>query len=81
MDHWYVYNKVHLLLAVFEAFEVLNDEDEKPGRAKTRPWILRKDEKGYFNNIVKEWVIKNMATELCPQAHYFHFQVLFSMLN
>ena len=28
-----------------------------------------------------QWAIKDTATKLCPQAHYFHFEVLFSMLK
>ncbi|RMX40203.1 hypothetical protein pdam_00016555 [Pocillopora damicornis] len=61
MDRVYVYNKVRSLLAVFVAFEVLNGEDKKPGRGKTRQWIRRRDEKGYFNNIVKELAIEDTA--------------------
>ena len=57
----YVYNKVRSLLAVFVAFEVLNHEDEKRGRRKTRQWIRRRDERGYFNNIVKELAIEDAA--------------------
>ena len=55
----YVYNKVRSLLAVFIAFEVLNHEDKKCGRGKTRQWIRRRDERGYFNNIVKELAIED----------------------
>ena len=57
----YVYNKVRSLLAVFIAFEVLNHEDKKCGRGKTRQWIRRRDERGYFNNIVKELAIEDTA--------------------
>ena len=46
------------LLAVFVAFEVLNDENEKPGKGKTRQWIRRRDERGYLTNIVKELAIE-----------------------
>ena len=53
--------KVRALLAVFLAFEVLNDEDRKRGRGKTRQWIRRRDERGYFNNIVKELAIEDTA--------------------
>ena len=35
MDRSYVCSKVRSLLAVFVAFEVLDDENEKPGRGKT----------------------------------------------
>ena len=53
--------KVRALLVVFVAFEVLNDEDRKRGRGKTRQWIRRRDERGYFNNIVKELAIEDTA--------------------
>ena len=57
--------------AVFVAFEVLNDENEKPGRGKTRQWIRRRDEKGYFNNIVKELAIEDTAEykEMMRMSH------------
>ena len=68
MDRVYGYNKkVRSLLAVFVAFEVLNDEDKKPGRGKTRQWIRRKDERDYFNNFVKELAIEDRAeSQLIP---------------
>ena len=71
MDRSYVYNKVRWLLAVFVAFEVLNDEDEKPGRGKMRQWIRRRDERGYFNNIVKELAIEDTAEykEMMRMSH------------
>ena len=55
----YVYNKVRSLLAVFAAFEVLNHENKKRGRGETRQWIRRRDERGYFNNIVKELALED----------------------
>ena len=61
MARAYVYNKVRSLLAVFVAFKVLNHEDKKRGREKTRQWIRRMDERGYFNNIVKELAIEDTA--------------------
>ena len=33
----------------------------KRGREKTRQWIRRRDERGYFNNIVKELAIEDTA--------------------
>ena len=56
-----VYKKVRSLLAVFVAFEVLNHEDKKRRRGKTRQWIRRRDERGYFHNIVKELAIEDTA--------------------
>ena len=71
MDRSYVYNKVRSLLAVFVAFEVLNDEDEKPGRGTTRQWIRRRVERGYFNNIVNELAIEDTAEykEIMRMSH------------
>ena len=57
MARAYVYNKVRSLLAVFVAFEVLNHEDKKRGRGKTRQWIKRRDERGYNKRNV-EWMLK-----------------------
>ena len=51
MARAYVYNKVRSLLAVFEAFEVLNHEDKKTWQRKDKAMDQKK---GYFNNIVKE---------------------------
>ena len=59
MTRAYVYNKVRSLLAVFVAFEVLNHENKKRGRGETRQWIRRRDERGYFNNIVKELALED----------------------
>ena len=61
MHRAHVNNKVRSLLAVFVALEVLNDEDKKRGRGNTRQWIRRRDERGYFNNIVKELAIEDTA--------------------
>ena len=61
MARAYVYTKVRSLLTVFVAFEVLNREDKKRGKGKTKQWIKRRDERGYFNNIVKELAIEDTA--------------------
>ena len=39
--------------------ELVASDDEKPRRGKTRNWIKRRKEKGYFNNIVKELKIED----------------------
>ena len=82
MDRVYVYNKVRSLLAVFVAFEVLNGEDKKPGRGKTRQWIRRRDEKGYFNNIVKELAIEDTEEykEMMQMSHA-DFQLILSYIE
>ena len=63
MDRTYVYNKVHSLVAVFVAFEVLNDEDKKKKTRKGKDKAMDQ-RKGWkrifnFNNIVKELAIKD----------------------
>ena len=78
----YVYSKVRSLLAVFVAFEVLNHENKKRGREKTRQWIRRRDERGYFNNIVKELAIED-TTEYKDMARMSHadFQRILSYIE
>lgn len=39
--------------------ELMDSDNEKPHRGKTRSWIKRRDEKRYFNNIVKELKIED----------------------
>ena len=39
--------------------ELVDSDGEKPRRGKTRDWIKRRKEKGYFNNIVKELKIED----------------------
>ena len=81
MDRVYVYNKVRSLLAVFVAFEVLNGEDKKPGRGKTRQWIRRRDEKGYFNNIVKELAVEDTAEYIFSTNTELHRTEYYSKIS
>ena len=78
MDRAYVYNKVRLLLAVFVGFKVLNHKDKKRGKGKTRQWIRTRDERGYFNNIVKELAIEHMAEyiDMMRMSHAAFQQIL-----
>ena len=39
--------------------ELIDSDDEKPRRRKTREWIKRRREKGYFINIIKELIIED----------------------
>ena len=39
--------------------ELLDSDDEKPTRGKTREWIKRRGENGYFNNIIQELRIED----------------------
>ena len=34
--------------------ELMDSDDEKPFREKTRQWVKRRNDQGYFNNIIKE---------------------------
>ena len=81
MARAYVYTKVRSLLAAFVAFEVLNHEDKKCGRGKTRQWS-RRDERGYFNNIVKELAIKDTAQyKDMMRISHFVFQRMLSYIE
>ena len=49
-------------LAALIHSEVLDDSgDQKARRGKTRQWIRRRNEKGHFENIVKELMIEDTA--------------------
>ena len=39
--------------------ELVDSDDEKPTRGKTREWIKRREQKGYFHNIVLELKIED----------------------
>ena len=39
--------------------ELMDSDDEKPQRGKTRNWIKRRHERGYFNNIIQELRIED----------------------
>jgi len=39
--------------------ELVDSDDEKPTRGKTREWIKRREQNGYFNNIIKELKIED----------------------
>ena len=44
------------LAAVIVLNELVDLDDEKPTRGKTRKWIRRKKERGYFTNIIQELI-------------------------
>ena len=39
--------------------ELMDSDDEKPTRGKTREWVKRRDQNRYFNNIVKELEVED----------------------
>ena len=39
--------------------KLVDSDDEKPTRGRTRDWVKRRKEKGYFNNIIKELKIED----------------------
>ena len=40
--------------------ELMDSDDEKPTRGKTREWVKRREQSGYFNNIIKELKVKDI---------------------
>ena len=53
---------VKRFLAALALLEVLEEEDDRvTKRGKTRNWIKRRGEKGYFNNIVTELMVEDTA--------------------
>ena len=39
--------------------KLMDSDDEKPQRAKTRRWVKRISDRGYFNNIIKELSVED----------------------
>ena len=39
--------------------ELIDSDDEKPTRGKTREWVKRREQSEYFNNIVKELKVED----------------------
>ena len=46
--------KMAELAALVALNELIDSDDQKQTRGSTREWVKRRNEKGYFNNIVKE---------------------------
>ena len=44
----------HTLAQVIILNELMDSDDEKTHRGKTRRWVKRRSDRGYFNNIIKE---------------------------
>ena len=47
------------LAAVIVLNELVDSDDEKPNRGKTRKWIRRRKERGYFTNIIQELIVED----------------------
>ena len=47
------------LAAVIVLNELVDSDDEKPTRGKTRKWIRRRKERGYFTNIIQELIVED----------------------
>jgi len=55
---------------------------KNPGRGKTRQWIRRRDERSYFNNIVKELAIEDTAeNKEMMRMSYADFQRILSYIE
>ena len=39
--------------------ELMDSDDEKPTRGKTREWVKRREQSRHFNNIVKELKVED----------------------
>ena len=39
--------------------ELMDSDDEKPTRGKTRAWVKRREQSRYFNNIIKELKVED----------------------
>ena len=48
------YHPRSFILQKFKMNELMDSDDEKPHRGKTRRWVKRRSDRGYFNNIIKE---------------------------
>lgn len=51
--------KMAELAAVIVLNELMDSDDEKPTRGVTREWVKKRNEKGYYNNIIKELRIED----------------------
>ena len=51
--------KMEDLAAVIVLNELVDSDDEKPTRGKTRKWIRRRKERGYFTNIIQELIVED----------------------
>ena len=40
--------------------ELMDSDDEKPSRRKTREWVKSRELSGYFNNIVKKLKVEGI---------------------
>ena len=54
-----LYFKMADLVTLVVLNKLMDSHDEKPQRRKTRNWIKRRLEKGYFNNIIQELRIED----------------------
>ena len=47
------------LVSIIILNELVDSDDEKPTRGKTRKWIKRRKERGYFTNIIQELIVED----------------------
>ena len=52
--------KIANLMTLVVLNELMDSDDEKPQRGKTRNWIKRRHERGYSNNIIQELRIRSV---------------------
>ena len=79
------------LAALVVLNELMDSDDEKPRRGKTRSWTKRMEENGYFNNIIKfvlrlfifvfiEAIVVSKAVAISEYAISFKSRFLKSLL-
>ena len=56
---WYRYRRRRI--AAFSLGLLLADDERAGKRGKTRQWIKRRQEKGFFANIVQELMVQDVA--------------------
>ena len=54
-----IHSKMEDLASVIILSELVDSDDEKPTRGKTRQWIRRRKERGHFTNIIQELIIED----------------------
>ena len=47
------------IVSVITLSELVDSDDEKRTRGKTRKWIKRRKQKGYFTNIIQELIVED----------------------
>ena len=55
----FIHSAIQNGVAVIVLNELVDSDDEKPTRGKTRKWIRTRKERGYFTNIIQELIVED----------------------